>query len=292
MKTIFISGLPRSGSTLLCNILAQNESFQVTSTSGLVDILVEIRNKWDQIAEFRAMDPQESQHRKIGLLRAAFLGYFSYPKNQRFALRFDKSRSWLGHMEMILALFDPSPKVIVCVRDLRDILASIELLWRQNAAIRQIPSERDHYLDFQAMPGRIAHWMHQDGLVGLAANRVLDAIRRGYRPYLHFVDYDRLTAYPHETLLDISRFIEADEEFEYDFENVKQVIKENDLAYDFLGLHQIRPKVEPQPSKWREVIGEFGDAYEQANQMLFQMAFRPEGLNGEPSEETSLPSTR
>lgn len=35
-KYYFISGLPRSGSTLLANILAQNPRFHATATSGIL----------------------------------------------------------------------------------------------------------------------------------------------------------------------------------------------------------------------------------------------------------------
>lgn len=42
----FLAGLPRSGSTLLANILAQNPSIYVTPTSGIVDMLVQVRNSW------------------------------------------------------------------------------------------------------------------------------------------------------------------------------------------------------------------------------------------------------
>ena len=36
-STHFISGLPRSGSTLLANLLAQNPRFHSTATSGILN---------------------------------------------------------------------------------------------------------------------------------------------------------------------------------------------------------------------------------------------------------------
>ena len=56
----FISGLPRSGSTLLCNILAQNPEAKVSkATSGLHDVLFGVRNQWDRLTEHQAegVDP-------------------------------------------------------------------------------------------------------------------------------------------------------------------------------------------------------------------------------------------
>ncbi|MEX0598954.1 MAG: sulfotransferase [Candidatus Paceibacterota bacterium] len=49
-RFFFISGLPRSGSTLLCNILAQNDELFVSkATSGCHDILFNVRNQWDKL---------------------------------------------------------------------------------------------------------------------------------------------------------------------------------------------------------------------------------------------------
>lgn len=44
-----MAGLPRSGSTLMCNILNQNPRFHATSTSGILDIVLTIRNQWENV---------------------------------------------------------------------------------------------------------------------------------------------------------------------------------------------------------------------------------------------------
>ena len=43
-----IGGMPRSGSTLLCNVLAQNPRIQSTCTSGCMDVMFGVRNQWDE----------------------------------------------------------------------------------------------------------------------------------------------------------------------------------------------------------------------------------------------------
>ena len=71
-KIFFISGLPRSGSTLLCNILAQNPAFFVTkATSGCIEILFSIRNQWDRITEHQAEGINREQLRSV--LKEIFL---------------------------------------------------------------------------------------------------------------------------------------------------------------------------------------------------------------------------
>ena len=45
----FIGGLPRSGSTLLTNILLQNPKFQTTATSSLLEFLLQVRDNWNKL---------------------------------------------------------------------------------------------------------------------------------------------------------------------------------------------------------------------------------------------------
>jgi hypothetical protein len=49
--------------------------------------------------------------------------------------------------------------------------------------------------------------------------------------------------------------------FAHDFKNVKNVTRENDLAYGMPGLHDIRSTVEPCVSKWEQVLGSAGRLY-------------------------------
>ncbi len=60
----FLAGRPRSGSTLLANILAQNREIYVTPTSGIVDMLVQVRNAWDLNDAFQASDRQANEANK------------------------------------------------------------------------------------------------------------------------------------------------------------------------------------------------------------------------------------
>src|SRR5436190_21606198 len=107
-KTIhFISGMPRAGSTILSNILAQNPRFHVTPTSGLIEALLALRTAFDEIADFRAA-PNEAA--KMAAVRGALYGYFD-PVDR--PLVFDRSRTWLSELEMVELLLGRKAKVIV-----------------------------------------------------------------------------------------------------------------------------------------------------------------------------------
>ena len=250
----FISGLPRSGSTLLANILAQNPRFHSTHTSGILDIILMVRNNWNKLTEFRAHPDEEGKRRVMkGILE-------SYYSNVERPVIFDKSRAWVAFLEVAEEVIGGKPKVLVPVRDVRDVLASFEKLWRKNSGTWQIPQERNFYFDFQSVEGRLAAWMHPTQVAGIAYNRVKDAVVRGYRDSLHFVEFEKLTTDPEGTMRSIYEFL-GEEWFPHNFDHVEQVTWEDDLVHEIPGLHTIKSKVEPAPPQWPEVLGNAAQPY-------------------------------
>ena len=146
-------------------------------------------------------------------------------------------------------------KIIAPVRDLREVLSSFEKLWRKQAATGQIQGVAENYFQLQTLEGRCEYWTRSDQPVGLAFNRIKNAIQCGYRDRIHFVDFDNLTKYPEETLRAIYKFLE-EPYYEHNFNHVEQVTWEDDAVYGFgLGLHDIRNKVEPLPHCHHTILG-------------------------------------
>lgn len=250
-KKIFqVTGLPRSGSTLLMNILAQNPECHVTATSGILEVLLRIRNQWDEIREFKAMDHDESDASKERVLQGLYHGYFS---NAEQPVVFDKSRGWSGYPEFCENILGEKPRMICCVRDLREVNASVEKLWRKTTRIRQTSMELGAFLQAKTALGRLDVLNGPGGMVGICVNQIKDMATRGYRDSLHFVDYDELTHKPQKTLREIYEYLEM-EDFVHNFEHVEQVTKEDDFVHMFLDLHKIRPKVEPQDKTFEKVF--------------------------------------
>ena len=248
----FIAGLPRSGSTLLANILAQNPRFETTATSSILGILTGIREQWDALF---AATPNEQG--KIDVLRGILPSFYQRsPK----PIIFDKCRGWLAVLEMAELLLERKAKVLVPVRDLRDVLASFEKLWRKNVATNPIPQEKAYPLQFQTLEGRCDVWLQKAEPVGLAYSRIEDALVRGFRDRMHFVRFEELTSRPRETIQSIYRFL-GEDEFAHDFDHVKQVTWEDDAVHGFKGLHDIRAKVEPMPPQYPQVLGKLADKY-------------------------------
>ena len=57
-KIFFQSSLPRSGSTLLQNILAQRDDMYATPTSGVLELLYGARANYTDSPEFKAQDTE------------------------------------------------------------------------------------------------------------------------------------------------------------------------------------------------------------------------------------------
>jgi len=249
-KTIhMIAGLPRSGSTLLCNILNQNPRFHATSTSGILEIVLTIRNQWENVAEFRASPNKEG---KAAVLKQILPSYYSTIDRP---VVFDKSRGWGAYIEMAEHILDRKIKMLVPVRDIVDILASFEKLYRSQSHEWQFPQEKNNFAEWQTVEGRAGIFMRNDQPVGAAYNRIRDALSRGFADRLLFIEFEHLTTDPHTTMESIYNFL-GEDHFEHDFNNVEQVTHENDDMHGIPGLHTIRPKVEPVIVDAKSLIGE------------------------------------
>lgn len=248
-KTIhFISGLPRSGSTLLCNILNQNPRYHATSSSGILDIILAIRNQWENVTELQASPNKEGKDAVVKGILHNYVSVIDRP------VYFDKSRAWTAFIELAEFIVGKQIKIIVPVRTITEILSSFERLYRLNAHNWAFPQEKSHTFDWQTREGRARVWMRSDQPVGIAYNRIRDAIDRGYGNRMLFVEFDYLTQHPQDCMAQFYKFM-GDEPFEHDFENVEQVTHENDDIHGIPGLHVIRQRVLPVQSYGDALIG-------------------------------------
>ena len=244
----FIAGLPRSGSTLLCNILNQNPRFNATSTSGILEIILAIRNQWDNVAELAASPNKPGRE---AVIKGILHNYYSIEERP---VIFDKSRAWPAYIELAEHILNRKAKIIVPVRNLVDILASFEKLYRASAHEHQFPQEKTNFSEWQTVQGRADVWVNAEQPVGIAYNRIRDAISRGFLDRLHFVEFTDLTTYPEDTLKHLYDFLEEDQ-FTHDFDNVAQSTSENDDIHGIPGLHTIRSQVKPFKVDAASIIG-------------------------------------
>jgi sulfotransferase len=201
-------------------------------------------------------------------MHAALESYHDAPASKH-AVVFDKSRGWLGQLELAEAALGRKAKVLLCVRDLRDVLASFEKLWRRNAAFWGQDHEQHHYAEWQTVAGRCEIMMRPNMVVGGAYRIIRRALATGFRDRLFFVEFEQFTANPALVMRAVYDFL-GEPHFAHDFENVEQVTTEDDFTHGIPGLHNIRSKITPVEPQWPVYLGDAAARYEAFNR-LWQM---------------------
>jgi sulfotransferase len=235
VKAHFISGLPRSGSTLLAALLRQNPRFHAAMTSpvgGLVERMLEAMSEDNEFSVF--ISPEQ----KRSLILSIFSAYYQ-PQVEKEVI-FDTNRLWCSKLPLIRELF-PEAKVICCVRNIAWIMDSIELLIRRNAfdvsRLFNNPAER------ATVYSRTEALSQGSRLVGYAYNALKEAFYSEQSASILLVDYDLLTKGPDKTMSLIYQFL-GEEPFEHDFDRVEYQEPEFDRKLKTTGLHQVRSQVE------------------------------------------------
>ncbi|WP_192559449.1 sulfotransferase family protein [Pseudomonas allokribbensis] len=230
----FISGLPRSGSTLLSAILLQNPRFHAGMTSPVGALFSGVLEQCSAGSEFGAVIGTEMRRR---LLRGLFDSYYADKADKPVV--FDTNRQWSSRLPAISDLF-PQAKVIACVRNVAWVMDSLERLYRAN------PYENTKLfgdaVERNTVYSRCETLAQRNRLVGFAWAALKEAYYGEHADSLLIVDYDLLTQAPERVLRLVYDFI-GEPWFEHDFEHLAYDAPEFDQALGVAGLHKVKPKV-------------------------------------------------
>jgi sulfotransferase len=234
----FMSGLPRSGSTLLTALLNQNPNIHASTNSPLLDTIHYTEEYLLKNSEqYKANPKPECAHKVLSSIPYNY--YFNTPEN----IIVDKSRGWVNQIEHIKDYITKEPKIICPVRDIHDIITSfLYLIQKSNTTSfidkglieRNIPITNDNRADYL---------MSSEGSIGLSYHALSEAYRKGNDKYLLLVDYDDLIKNPQQQLNRIYEFLEIPK-FTHNFDSVKTKEDENDNVYQLENMHTVRGKVE------------------------------------------------
>lgn len=242
-NVVFMAGLPRSGSTLLCNILAQNPNFHVTPTNGLInlvasvkanDLCVKDKYAWHTDALFRAQGLGEIKPRISNMIHGLICGFYE-KELAAGKVVFDKNRGWITEIGLLEEAFGRPIKIIYPIRSLTEIVASFEKLFRQCPLLNKSFEPHALYADQQSMEGRARNILRVHDPTGLAVTRLIDILnplKEKYRDRIFFVHYDRLLDEPDLVMTELHKFI-GSPVYKYDFDNIKQLVLENDLYHNW-----------------------------------------------------------
>jgi sulfotransferase len=228
----FISGLPRSGSTLLSAILRQNPEFYADISSPVQGLVTSAINVITGSESNHLIDESRRKH----ILRSTFSAYYDAVEQPTV---FDTSRGWTAKTSLLKELY-PKTKIICCVRDLPWILDSFEriaaknTLW--NAALtddesRQTVTTRCDALMDVKKEGQVVkpYYFLEEGLL--------------LNPdMIQLVEYESLCKNPESVMREIYQFI-GKQYFDHDFKNVEYENEVFDKALNMKSLHTVRKEV-------------------------------------------------
>lgn len=233
-KLHFISGLPRSGSTLLAAILLQNPRFHAGMSSPVGALFNSVLAQVSAGSEFA---PLVDQRQRRALLRGLFDSYYADRPQE---VIFDTNRLWCAKLPALLDLF-PDAKVIACVRNVAWVMDSIERLYRAN------PYENTRLFGSgggrSTVYSRLEGLAHHDHLVGFAWSALREAYFGEQAGSMLVIDYELLTRAPRKVISLVYDFI-GEAPFDHDFDNVQYEAVDFDLQLGTPGLHTVRAKVE------------------------------------------------
>lgn len=240
-KKIFVTGLPRAMTTLICNVLANDPRIGGGFTSPALEYLYGARANYSTVPEVKSALTEDVMHKSfLNFCRQGLDGYAESVTEKEIYL--DKSRGWIYYSEFLRELY-PEAKIIVMVRDIRSILSSFEKKWRANPSIldnQDIPANQA----FITVGQRVDSWLDNPPL-GIALKRLYNAIQTKTIENMMIVKAEDLCKNPKLIMEKVYNFIE-EPYCELDYNNIKQVTVENDRISDFgvYGDHIIRPKIE------------------------------------------------
>jgi sulfotransferase len=253
----FLSGLPRSGSTLLSSILNQNPDIHSGANSPMCGMMFNLEQSILASEQYRAYPKPE-------VMPATIMGVLkNYYSDRSEPIIIDKSREWSiqEHFNVLLRNMEKDPKVILTVRNITDILASFIYMIYQNpqspSFIDQEIQARQEFNFYRPIDDiRCDHLMRPKGLIDNALYGIAYAMLEENREYFHVVEYEDIMSNTEETLEGIYDFLGMDK-FKHDLSNILNIAPEDDRVYGLKGMHDVRPSISRRGIKVEETLSPY-----------------------------------
>lgn len=247
MKTFhFLSGLPRTGSTVLESLLNQNPEIYVTPTSPLLHLLNKNQEEFWKCPEVVANPVSDMlTNMSRGMIEGAW-------EHRPEPIIIDKHRGWGKNMPATTIVFGKEIKMIATIRDIPSIMASWLTLIRNqpNNFIKRTVIQKG----FEPTEENMMAEMWFDHVLDCVES-VAMARKTGSNRMLE-IRYDDFVANPIKQVKRIEGFLELPS-YEYDVNNIQNNNINNDIeAFGFHDMHKIRPKVEKIAVDPREILGD------------------------------------
>lgn len=215
---VFLSGLPRTGSTLLTSILSQNPDIHTEGNSALCQLM------WDMQV---SCEQTEQMLNKPGLSDKLISELPNIFYENASGSIIDKCRSWTlpANLELINKYITKTPKIIVMTRPILEIVESFVFIRKMNGWV----DPEQGLLDEGSEPI----------MRSLAGVNYAKQINTGQFLFVEYQDLLDKT----ETILDRIYDFFGWKKFKHNLKDIKNPTPEADVAIGLVGLHDIRPNI-------------------------------------------------
>ena len=253
-KFYFMAGLPRAGSTLLSTLLNQNPRIYSGPSSPVLGAMYSTHDNFIGNELYTGYPKPDAVNKIIG----SIIDNWFYDVDKPVVI--DKNRAWCARVPFIEGYIKQEAKIIVPVRRIDEILASILTMIKRNPFQEGQPRINfvDEYLVKANIPindeTRCQHLLNPDGIIWESLNATKLGVDEGHSDKFHYVDYDDLVNDPQTELNKIYTFL-GEESFEHTFDNLSNQHREDDLTtYGLSDMHEVHSKLEKNSSDPSEVL--------------------------------------
>jgi sulfotransferase len=228
----FLSGLPRTGSTLLCSLLSQNPNLHTEGLSQVCNLIWQTHigcantslNGWNE-----DILVSNRQHTIYNIIKAIPNLYYA-DVNKQFI--FDKCRTWTlpNNVALIKQYITDKPKIVVLVRPVDEIVSSFVRI--------RIKNNWDENMLYNGL------LVDGDNPIMIPLEAALLAKNNNHGEFL-FVQYDEIVFDTKKTLEKIYDFC-GWPKYQHNLENIIRPFVQYDEVYNLTGLHDVRKTVEKQ----------------------------------------------
>lgn len=267
---IYVTGLPRSGSALMCQLLGQHpQIYSPGHSSPLSQILDNFRTNLSDnpfLLSQLDVDFDLTYRRMVNAFRGFINGWFAETDRP---VAVDKNRGWLSMIETV-NLLDPEFRMIVCIRDLRQIYGSVEAQ-HQKTLLLDFPDHMEPHSAFD----RGEMLFGPEGVIGAPLKSVefLQDVDDRLKQHLCYVSFEALTDNPVEIMKTIWKWLGLPNAG-LDPENLTVKPHESDSYYRFKYRHRTFSSIRPPevhkipPRVEAAIMKKFGWFFEQFYNML------------------------
>jgi sulfotransferase len=215
---VALSGLPRSGSTLLSAILDQNPDIHIPGNSPVCQLMWDLQVSAINSEQIKATS---RENKIIPLVKSIPETFYSDAKDK---IIIDKCRSWTLPANIdLLCKITERPKIIVMVRPIDEIVKSFINLFNKN---NKIGNHETMLLTEQSEPIMRSYEGVRYVLSGKSKAECL------------YINYKTLVTKPQNVINDVYKFLNLPF-FKHTFNNLNYKHAENDNIYGLPGMHTI-----------------------------------------------------